>query len=338
MFKDLAKTYRAIARDGIRHFYNGPFAQATARWMADNGGITTARDFANYEIKIRQPLRTAYREHEIYGFPPPSSGGIHVAQILNMLEGFDLAAMDESDRIHVVVEAQKLAFADRAFWLDDADYADVPRGLVDKSYARQLAEKIVRDRATMVSQQGAPPRSTSDLFNRHTTHFTTADASGLWVACTATINTGFGSKVIIPGTGVIMNNQMDDFSAQPGVPYAFGLVGAEANSIAPPKRPLSSMSPTIILKDGRPVMSVGAVGGPTIITQSLLAIIGRIDLGMELKDCPVRPRYHHQWSPDQIRIEETFSQGILEQMRARGHRLDIRARQSLSIQRDGLKP
>ncbi len=323
VFKNLARTYRAIANDGIRHFYGGAFARATERWMKENGGIITAQDFANYQIKIREPLRTTYRGHEVYGFPPPSSGGVHVAQILNMLESFDLAAMEAVQRMHVVIEAQKLAFADRAFWLGDADFANVPKGLSDKRYARTLAAKIDLQKATKVGGHGTPPRSTTDLFSKHTTHFTTADASGLWVACTATINTGFGSKVIIPGTGVIMNNQMDDFSAQPGVPNAFGLLGAEANAIAPGKRPLSSMSPTIVLKDGRPIMSVGAAGGPTIITQSLLAIIRKLDLDMSLKEALERPRYHHQWSPDQVRIEKTFSEGVFEQLRRLGHRLDI---------------
>lgn len=322
--QDLAKTYRAIAREGIRHFYHGDFARKTAAWMKANGGLITAEDFANYRFKEREPIVTSYRGHTIYGFPPPSSGGAHVAQILNMLEGFDIAKMSEVERIHVIIEAMKLAFADRAHWLGDADFADVPRGLVDRGYARELAGKISKMKATKVPSHGTPPRAAEDLFNKHTTHFTAADESGLWVACTATVNTSFGSKVLIPGTGVVMNNQMDDFSAQPGVPNAFGLLGAEANAVAPGKRPLSSMSPTIVVKDGKPVMSVGAAGGPTIITQSLLAIVRRIDLGLPLEECLARPRFHHQWSPDEVRIEKRFSGSVLDELRQKGHKLSPR--------------
>jgi len=322
--QDLAKTYRAIAREGIRHFYHGDFARKTAAWMTANGGLITAEDFANYRFKEREPIVTSYRGHTIYGFPPPSSGGAHVAQILNMLEGFDIAKMSEVERIHVIIEAMKLAFADRAHWLGDADFADVPRGLVDRGYARELAGKISKMKATKVPSHGTPPRAAEDLFNKHTTHFTAADESGLWVACTATVNTSFGSKVLIPGTGVVMNNQMDDFSAQPGVPNAFGLLGAEANAVAPGKRPLSSMSPTIVVKDGKPVMSVGAAGGPTIITQSLLAIVRRIDLGLPLEECLARPRFHQQWSPDEVRIEKRFSGSVLDELRQKGHKLSPR--------------
>ncbi|MGB0578843.1 MAG: gamma-glutamyltransferase [Limisphaerales bacterium] len=333
--KDLAKTYRAIAKNGIRHFYRGGFAKKTVAWMEANGGLITEADFANYSFKNREPIVSKYRGHTIYGFPPPSSGGAHIAQILNMLEGFEIAAMSESQRIHVIIEAMKLAFADRAYWLGDADFAKVPRGLVDRGYAREQAKRISLKKVTKVSTHGTPPGATEDLFNKHTTHFTAADKSGFWVACTATVNTGFGSKVLIPGTGVIMNNQMDDFSAQPGVPNAFGLLGAEANAVAPGKRPLSSMSPTIIVKDGRPVMSVGAAGGPTIITQTLLAIVRRIDLGLPLEECLALPRYHHQWSPDSVRIERRLSGSVLEDLRALGHELaprgDFGASQAIEL-------
>ena len=322
---DLAKTYRAIAKEGIGWFYGGAFAAATEKWMKANGGIMTIKDLANYKPKLREPVRVTYRGHEIISMPPPSSGGVHVGQILNILENFDLKKLEpnSADFIHLVTEAMKLAFADRAHWLGDADFAPVPRGLIDKTYAKQLAKRIHMDRVSKVAKHGTPPRSTEDLFNKHTTHFSCADSDGNWVACTATVNTSFGSKVIIPGTGVIMNNEMDDFSIAPGVPNAFGLLGAEANAIAPGKRPLSSMSPTIVLKDGKPVLAVGAAGGPTIITQTLLAIIHTIDFGLGVKAALAQPHFHHQWAPNQMRIERKVSENVLAELRKRGHTLKV---------------
>ena len=322
---DLAKTYRSIAKEGIGWFYGGAFAAATEKWMKANGGIMTARDLANYKPKLRAPVRVNYRGYEIVSMPPPSSGGVHVGQILNILENFDLKKMkpNSADFIHLVTEAMKLAFADRAHWLGDADFVPVPRGLIDKKYAKGLAKRIRMDRVTKVAEHGTPPRSTEDLFNKHTTHFSCADSEGNWVACTATVNTSFGSKVIIPGTGVIMNNEMDDFSIAPGVPNAFGLLGAEANAVAPGKRPLSSMSPTIVLKDGKPILAVGAAGGPTIITQTLLAIIHTIDFGLGVKAALAQPHFHHQWAPNQMRIERKVSENVLAELRKRGHTLKV---------------
>jgi len=322
---DLAKTYHAIAKEGIGWFYGGPFAAVTEKWMKANGGIMTARDLANYKPKLRAPVRVNYRGYEIVSMPPPSSGGVHVGQILNILENFDLKKMkpNSADFIHLVTEAMKLAFADRAHWLGDADFVPVPRGLIDKKYAKGLAKRIRMDRVTKVAEHGTPPRSTEDLFNKHTTHFSCADSEGNWVACTATVNTSFGSKVIIPGTGVIMNNEMDDFSIAPGVPNAFGLLGAAANAVAPGKRPLSSMSPTIVLKDGKPILAVGAAGGPTIITQTLLAIIHTIDFGLPIQKALAQPHFHHQWTPDQVRIERKIGEKVLAELRDRGHTLKL---------------
>src|SRR5262249_45832949 len=219
-----------------------------------------------YELQRREPIRTTYHGYEIVGFPPPSSGGVHVAQILNILEPFNLRKLKpgSADFIHLVTEAMKLAFADRAHWLGDPDFVAVPRGLVAKDYAARLARQIRLDRVTPVPQHATPADAGRNVFGKHTTHWSVADADGNWVSRTATINTSFGSKIVIPRTGVVLNNQMDDFS-QPGATNFFGLVGAEANSIAPGKRPLSSMSPTLVLRDGRPVLCVGAAGGPTII-------------------------------------------------------------------------
>jgi len=318
---DLANTYRNIAEQGIDYFYKGAFALTLEQWMQANDGLVTADDFANYQLKKRHPLLTKYRGYQLAGFPPPSSGGVHVAQILNILEGFDLADLSDADRYHVIAEAMKLAFADRAYWLGDSDFVDVPRGLINKEYASELAEKIDLNRVITVPGPGKPPAADYDLFGKHTTHIATADKQGNWVAITTTVNTSFGSKVIIPGTGVIMNNQMDDFSAQPGVQNAFGLVGAEANSIAPGKRPLSSMSPTIVLKDGMPVMTLGAAGGPTIITQVVQALINVIDLDMSPQGAVAAPRIHHQWLPDKLFVESEVPIETQVELEKRGHRL-----------------
>ena len=319
---DLANSYRAIAKQGTSWFYRGPFAQKTQAWMKTNGGIITANDLANYRPLLREPIKSTYRGHTIVGFPPPSSGGIHVAQILNILETFDLAKLYSDDCAtftHVVAEAMKLAFADRAHWLGDADFAKVPRGLINKQYATSLAKQIDQQKATTVLQHGKPPHSTDRFFNRHTTHIAAADDEGNWIAITTTLNTSFGSKVVIPSTGILLNNQMDDFSIAPGVPNAFGLVGAEANSIEPGKRPLSSMSPTIVLKNGKPLMTLGAAGGPRIISQVVQAVINHLDLNMPLADALGNKRIHHQWSPDLLFVERGLTGELLEKLEQKGH-------------------
>ena len=316
---DLATTYRAVAGQGIDWFYRGPFAQAVGKWMQANGGIMTADDFANYRIVLREPVTTTYRGYKIVSFPPPSSGGVHVVEMLNILERFQLAKLDEATRLHVIAEAMKLAFADRAHWLGDPDYAKVPRGLISREYATSLAKKINLSRASEVPSHGTPPGWERDLFEKHTTHFSVADADGNWVACTATINTSYGSKVVIPGTGVVLNNQMDDFSIQPGVPNAFGLFGAEANAVAPGKRPLSSMSPTIVFDGRKPIIALGAAGGPKIISAVLQELVAMLDLGMTPAEALAAPRIHHQWSPNELLVEKKLPEALQAALAQRGH-------------------
>lgn len=340
---DLARTYRALGANGSSWFYRGPFAKSVAEWMNRNGGIITESDFANYQMKLREPLITKYRGYTIVGFPPPSSGGVHVAQILNILSRFQMTELQSQDpalRVHVTAEAMKLAFADRAYWLGDPDFVKVPRGLIDQGYADELAKKIDLNHALPGVEHGTPPRADQELFGKHTTHIAVADDKGNFVALTQTVNTSFGSKVIVPGTGVILNNQMDDFSIQPGVPNAFKLIGNEANAIAPGKRPLSSMSPTIVLDPaGRPFMTVGAAGGPKIITQVVLAISNVIDLHDDLDAALARPRFHHQWSPDELWIENTFAPEVRKKLEAMGHKLDVAtpqgATQATVVKSDG---
>ena len=321
---DLAASYRALAEQGPDWFYRGPYAAVVAAWMKENGGLIAAEDFADYHLVLREPVRGTYRGAEVVSFPPPSSGGVHVLEILNILETFDLAKLEEPARFHVIAEAMKLAFADRAYWLGDPDFVAVPRGLLRKDYAQNLAAKIKLDAVLAVTTHGEPPDAATDIFGmKHTTHFSVADAEGNWVACTATVNTSFGSKVIVPGTGIFLNDQMDDFSAQPGVPNAFRLIGAEANAIAPGKRPLSSMSPTIVLRDGKPILAVGAAGGPTIISQTVLALVGVLDLGLTLDAALAQPRLHHQWQPDELRLENRAPAAVREHLTKLGHVLDL---------------
>lgn len=318
---DLAASYRAIAREGADWFYRGEFARKAGEWMKANGGILTAEDFANYAIRLREPVRGTYRGHEIVSFPPPSSGGVHVLQILNIIETFDFTPMDDATRVHVIAEAMKLAFADRAHWLGDPDFTPVPRGLLSKDYAKMLAARIALDRVADVPTHGEPPAAHDDVFGKHTTHFSAVDAEGNWVACTQTVNTAFGSKVVIPGTGILLNNQMDDFSVEPGVPNAFKLVGSEANAVAPRKRPLSSMSPTIVLRDGQAILSLGAAGGPTIITQTVLNLHAVLDRGLSLDAALAAPRFHHQWMPDELRIEKAWPTEVMEKLKSLDHKL-----------------
>jgi len=326
---DLAATYRALAEQGSDWFYRGPFAQATGKWMQANGGIMTVADFANYQIVLREPVETTYRGYKVVSFPPPSSGGVHLIQMLNVLEKFNLKSLDEVTRLHVIAEAMKLAFADRAYWLGDPDFAKVPRGLISKQYASVLSRKINLKHVTAVPAHGTPPGWESDRFQKHTTHWSVADAEGNWVAVTATINTTYGSKVVIPGTGVVMNNEMDDFSIQPGVPNAFGLIGAEANAVAPGKRPLSSMTPTIVLKRGKPIIALGAAGGPKIISAVLQELVAMLDLGMSPTEALAAPRIHQQWSPDELMVERALPESIVAALEARGHK--VRELDALSV-------
>jgi gamma-glutamyltranspeptidase/glutathione hydrolase len=322
---DLARSYRAIAKNGIDWFYKGEFARKIEAWMRENGGLLTAKDFRDYRIALREPLRTLYRDFEIIGFPPPSSGGVHVAQILNILERLNLREYPaySADEIHLVAEAMKLAFADRAFWLGDPDFVKVPRGLISREYAAVLAGRIDLQKASTVKDHGKPDQFSTSFFGKHTTHFSAADAEGNWVACTATVNTSFGSKVVIPGTGIVMNNQMDDFSAQPGVPNYFGLPGAEANAVAPGKRPLSSMSPTIVLRrGGKPILSLGAAGGPTIISQTVINLINILDYNMDIEHALASPRIHDQWKPDELRVEK-IPDSIRLELERKGHKVVV---------------
>jgi len=322
---DLAETYRKIASNGSEWFYRGPFAKNVGAWMQQNGGILSTQDFSSYKPGVRKPLMTTYRDYQIVGFPPPSSGGVHIAQILNILEPFNLKAMhakSPAQFTHTVTEAMRLAFADRAYWLGDPAFAKVPSGLASKSYAKRLSARIKQNKVLTDIKHGLPPGWNQQHFGGdNTTHISAADANGNWVAITATINTLFGSKLIVPGTGLILNNEMDDFSVTPGVPNAFGLIGAQANAIEPGKRMLSSCSPTMVMHDDEPILAVGAAGGPRIITSTLLTIIRRLDLQQSLEQAVQQPRFHHQWWPEELNLETGFSPDQKRQLKSLGHKI-----------------
>lgn len=326
---DLAQSLRKIAKQGTHWFYQGEYAQQIERFMIDQGGWLRADDLANYKTIRREPIIGTYRGHQVYGFPPPSSGGIHIGQMLGMLEPFDVAKVFQQSTatgLHLLVEVMKRAMADRVHWLGDADFAKVPRGLLDRDYLRQRAADIDLTRSVSVTAHGMPPGADIDLFGRggHTTHLTTADSDGNVVALTQTINTSFGSKMVLPGTGITLNNQIDDFSLAPGVRNAFGLLGSQANQILAGKRPLSSMSPTIVLNaDGALRFSLGAAGGPRIITAVLQALVRMLDLGMSPADALRSPRVHHQWSPDRVMVEDGMPRPIIDQLRKFGHSVEI---------------
>lgn len=321
--KDLARTYRELARSGPDYFYRGEFAQKTAQWMKKNGGLITRQDFSEYEIKMREPVVSTYKNFTLYGFPPPSSGGTHVTQILNILENFDLHKATTSERYHLVAEAMKFAFADRAHWMGDADFVKIPAKLTDKNYASQIAKKITLDKVASGVTHGNPDFDIPHEMNKHTTHIAAADTEGNWVAITTTVNTSFGSKVVIPGTGVVMNNQMDDFSAQVGTANAFGLVGSDANAVAAKKRPLSSMSPTIVFKDNQPVMTLGAAGGPTIISQVVQNLLYTLEFGLTAEDAIKQPRIHEQWNPDLLFVEAAMPEMVRKALEQKGHEVKI---------------
>ncbi len=324
--RDLARTLHMIAEQGVDWFYEGELAERIGAWMREHGGLLSQDDFKNYQPARREPLSTSFRRNTILGFPPPSSGGVHVAQILKMLERFPLAEIHRSSpaaALHLIAEAMKLAFADRAKWLGDPDFAKVPRGLIDEKYLMARAS-LINPQETTAAVAGEPPHPQSDLFSKHTTHITAADRAGNIVAITATVNTTFGSKVIVPGTGLVLNNEMDDFSIEPGVRNAFGLIGGQANEVAARKRPLSSMSPTIVLDaDQKFRLTTGAAGGPTIISQVLLNVLRTLEFGENLATAIAAPRIHQQWSPDELRCEKTLPQEVLDDLSSRGHQLKL---------------
>jgi gamma-glutamyltranspeptidase/glutathione hydrolase len=320
---DLAETLRLIMEHGRDGFYTGAVARLIADDMRAHGGLITEEDLAAYEPVERAPLRAHYRGHEFITMPPPSSGGLLLIQMLGMLEKHDLAALghNSSAYIQIVTEAEKLAFADRAAFMGDADFWPVPVDrLIAPDYITGRAARINTDRATPsrdISQGPIPLPESGE-----TTHFSVVDSAGNAVACTTTLNGSYGSYVVAPGTGFLLNNEMDDFSVKPGSPNMYGLIGGEANAIAPGKRMLSSMTPTIVLRDGAVHLVIGSPGGSTIPTTVLQVFLNVIDFRMPIAQAVAAPRFHHQWLPDETRYESFgFAADVLTALALRGHTL-----------------
>lgn len=319
---DLASALKELKEEGPRAFYEGDIADKIVAAMEKDKGLITHNDLKSYSVSLRRPVEGSYRGYKIVSMPPSSSGGIHLIQMLNILEAHSLEEMGfgSSESIHLLAEVMKRAFADRSKYLGDSDFVYVPQeGLISKSYAKELNKKIKSFRATPSKEieGGNPSRHESP----DTTHFSVMDKEGNAVSNTYTLNSSFGSGIVIPGTGILMNNEMDDFSSKPGVPNQFGLIGAEANAIEPNKRPLSSMTPTMVFKGGKPYLILGSPGGPTIITAVLQVIINVIDHKMNVAEAVVSPRLHHQWTPDILFSEKGFSADTKKILEKKGQNL-----------------
>jgi gamma-glutamyltranspeptidase/glutathione hydrolase len=315
---DLADTLSALTRDRARVFYDGAVADKIVAAVRAAGGVMTRQDLQAYRPIERAPVRGSYRGYDIVSMPPSSSGGVVLIELLNILEGYNNLALEEARRLHLMVEAMKLAYADRAAFLGDPKSVEIPLArLLSKAYAAQLRAGIdlVRARPSADIHAGiAAPREGSN-----TTHFSVIDRFGNAVATTTTLNLSYGVGLVADGTGILLNNELDDFAAKPGAPNAFGLTGGEANAPAPGKRPLSSMSPTIVLRNGKPFLITGSPGGSRIITTVLQVISNVIDRRLPINEAVAEARLHHQWTPDELAVERGFPGGLMRALADRGH-------------------
>ena len=321
---DLAATFARLQRSGPDEFYQGQTARMIADDVKRHDGLITLADMNGYVAKEREPLRTTYRGYQVISMPPPSSGGAVLIEMLNILEGYDLKKMDaaSSERYHLMTEAMRRAFADRAEYMGDSDFVKVPvAGLIDKSYAAKLRRTINMERAS--SSEAVRAGRPTGYESEETTHFTVVDPEGNAVANTYTLNNSYGSAAVAKGTGIILNDEMDDFAAKPGTPNMYGLIQGERNAVAPHKRPLSAMTPTFVLrKDGSLWFTVGSPGGPTIINTVLCVITNVVDYGMNIQQAIDAPRLHHQWLPDELVYEPYGLSGdTLRVLGVRGHKL-----------------
>lgn len=337
---DLATTLETIAREGPRAFYRGPIADEIVEAVRMAGGAMRRGDIQDYGPVIRNPVFGSYRGYEIASMPPPSSGGVHLVEMLNILEGFPLHDLGSGSHaaLHVMIEAMKLAYADRAAFLGDPDSVDVPVDqLLSKSYAAALRAGIDLRHARSAREIRTEVALPDEGVN--TTHVSIADDHGNVVANTTTLNFNYGLGLVAGSTGILLNNTLDDFAAKPGAPNAFGLLGGAANAPASGKRPLSSMTPTIVFKDGRPVLVTGAPGGSRIISSVLQVIVNTIDFGKSIAEAVTLPRVHHQWMPDEVTVERTLPAETIRALAARGHKVRVGptagAANSIAITRDG---
>jgi gamma-glutamyltranspeptidase/glutathione hydrolase len=322
--KNLAASLRTIAEQGIEAFYQGNIAQKIAADMTANGGLITLEDLKNYRPVVRKPVRGRYRGYDIVSMPPPSSGGIHLIQILNLLEHYPISELGHNSAasIHRMAESMKLAYADRSEYLGDPDFVEVPiNGLISKDYAAELVKEIDTQRVRPAEE--IKPGDPLPFESTETTHYSVVDRAGNAVATTYTLNFSYGSGITANGTGILLNNEMDDFSAKPGVPNAYGLIGGDANAVESSKRPLSSMTPTLVFKDNKLFLVTGSPGGSRIITTVLQIIMNIIDHDMNIAEATIAPRIHHQWLPDELWVEEGLSPDTLAELKDLGHTLEV---------------
>ena len=319
--KDLASTLKELSKNGPDAFYSGKIAQLIVEEMERNGGLITLEDLKNYNVAERQPLVGSYKGYEIVSMPPSSSGGTHLIQMLNMLEEFPIKEMGfgSADTIHILAEVMKRAYADRSKYLGDSDFYKVPSSLTSKQYAISLNKDISLDKVT--PSEDVSPGDPYPYESPDTTHFSVMDSYGNAVSNTYTLNFSYGSGLMIPGTGMLINNEMDDFSSKPGTPNGYGLLGSEANAIEGNKRPLSSMTPTIIFKDQKPYMVFGSPGGSRIITTVLQVALNVMEHEMNIAQAVHSPRMHHQWLPEVLMIEQGFGSDTEKLLESKGYRL-----------------
>ena len=324
---DLAWTLSEIAEHGVEAFYSGSVAEKIVADMEAHNGLITLQDLADYKVVEREPVRGSFRGYEIAAMPAPSSGGTHVIQMLNILENFPLAKMgpESADALHIMAEAMKFSYADRSKYLGDPDFVEVPTEiLVSKKYASDIAAKISMERA-LTSDEIAPGKL-SIYESDETTHYSVVDDEGNMVGNTYTLMFTFGSGVVIEGTGILMNNNMGNFTLRSDIPDAFGLMGSENNLIRPNRRPVSSMSPVLVSKNGQPILMTGSPGGSKIISANMQMVLNVVEFGMNIADAAVAPRIHHQWKPDVLEIESGISPDTVSRLIDRGHNINFSQR------------
>ena len=319
--KDLAWTLKQLSQNGPEAFYSGDIAKLIVKEMERNGGLITLQDLKNYNVAERQPLEGSYKGYKVVSMPPSSSGGTHLIQMLNMLEDFPIKEMGfgSADTIHILAEVMKRAYADRSKYLGDSDFYKVPSSLISKKYAKALNKEISLDQITPSNE--VSPGNPYPYESPDTTHFSVMDSYGNAVSNTYTLNFSYGSGKMIPGTGMLINNEMDDFSSKPGTPNGYGLLGSEANAIEGNKRPLSSMTPTIIFKDQKPYMVFGSPGGSRIITTVLQVALNVMEHEMNIAQAVHSPRMHHQWLPEVLMLEKGFGSDTEKLLENKGYKL-----------------
>ncbi|MFB2732757.1 gamma-glutamyltransferase [Shewanella mangrovisoli] len=338
---ELAHSLQLIAEKGTKGFYEGETAEKLVKAVQDAGGIMTLADLQHYKAVEREPVRGQYRGYEVVSMPPPSSGGVHIIEMLNVLQQFpiDKFGHNTAQTIHVMAETMKHAYADRSEYLGDPDFYKVPvKQLTNKDYAQKIASQIALNKTTPSTE--IKPGNLAPYESDQTTHFSVVDKWGNAVSNTYTLNFSYGSGLVAKGTGILLNNEMDDFSAKPGTPNGYGLVGGDANAVEGNKRPLSSMSPTIVMKDGKPFLVTGSPGGSRIITTTLQIIMNVIDHGLNIAEASNAARVHHQWLPDELRVETSLNRDTISLLEAKGHKVKVQSAmgstQSIMVTEQGI--